>query len=167
MRHLYEKDIRIRWNQGSKLKNEKQNDGKKGIVVSFYKAFKSFGASLPMLFGVILVIGLFQTYVSSRMLHAVFTGELLPDTVMGSIIGSISAGNAVTSYIIGGELIKEDVSLIAVTAFIVAWVTVGIIQLPAEAAILGRRFAWSRNILAFVFSVLVAIATVKTLMVIQ
>lgn len=148
------------------MKNEKQNDDKKDIVGSFYKAFKSFGTSLPMLFGVILVIGLFQTYVSSRMLRAVFTGELLLDTVMGSIIGSISAGNAVTSYIIGGELIKEDVSLIAVTAFIVAWVTVGIIQLPAEAAILGRRFAWLRNILAFVFSVLVAIATVKTLMVI-
>lgn len=148
------------------MKIEKQNDGKKGILVSFYNAFKSFGTSLPMLFGVILAIGLFQTYVSSRVFREVFTGELLLDTVMGSIMGSISAGNAVTSYIIGGELIKEDVSLIAVTAFIVAWVTVGIIQLPAEAAILGRRFAWLRNILAFVFSVLVAIATVKTLMVV-
>ncbi len=149
------------------MPNKKQSNDKKNILSSLNKAFKSFGTSLPMLFGVILAIGLFQTYVSSRVFREVFTGELLLDTVMGSIIGSISAGNAVTSYIIGGELVKEDVSLIAVTAFIVAWVTVGIIQLPAEAAILGRRFAWLRNILAFVFSVLVAIATVKTLMVIQ
>ena len=147
------------------MPNKKQSNDNKKFLSSLNKAFKSFGTSLPMLFGVILAIGLFQTYVSSQVFREVFTGELLLDTVMGSIMGSISAGNAVTSYIIGGELIKEDVSLIAVTAFIVAWVTVGIIQLPAEAAILGRRFAWLRNILAFVFSVLVAIATVKTLMV--
>jgi len=148
------------------MPDKKQSNDNKNILSSLNKAFKSFGTSLPMLFGVILAIGLFQTYVSSRVFREVFTGELLLDTVMGSIMGSISAGNAVTSYIIGGELIKEDVSLIAVTAFIVAWVTVGVIQLPAEAAILGQRFAWLRNILAFVFSVLVSIATVKTLMVV-
>ena len=148
------------------MKNEKQNDDKKGIGVSFYKAFKSFRATFPIMLGIILSLGLFRTFVSKEMLLSVFTGDTFQSTVMGALIGSISSGNAVTSYIIGGELIKEDVSLIAVTAFIVAWVTVGIIQLPAEAAILGRRFAWLRNILAFVFSALVAIATVKTLMVI-
>jgi len=82
-------------------------------------------------------------------------------------MGSISAGNPVTSYIIGGELVKENVSLIAITSFIVAWVTVGIIQLPAEAAILGQRFACTRNALGFILSILISIATVKTLMVIQ
>jgi len=120
-----------------------------------------------MLLTVILLFGLFRSFVPDRMLSAVFTGELLRDTVIGSLIGSISSGNAVTSYIIGGELLKENVSLIAVTAFIVAWVTVGIIQVPAEAAILGKRFACVRNILAFVLSVLVSIGTVKTLVVIQ
>ncbi len=148
------------------MKNEKQNDGKKGIVVSFYKAFKSFGATFPIMLGILLILGLFRTFVPKEMLLSVFTGDTFQSTVMGALIGSIFTGNAVTSYIIGGELIKEDVSLIAVTAFIVAWVTVGIVQLPAEAAILGRRFAWLRNILAFVFSILVSIATIITLMVV-
>ena len=84
----------------------------------------------------------------------------------GSTVGSISAGNPITSYIIGGELLKEGISLFAVTAFITAWVTVGIIQLPAEASILGKRFALARNILSFIFSIIVAIATVLTLQVI-
>lgn len=142
-------------------------DCKKDITTSFYKAVKSFGKSFPMLLGVILVLGLFRTFVTTRMLSAVFTGELLRDTAIGSLMGSISAGNPVTSYIIGGELVKENVSLIAITSFIVAWVTVGIIQLPAEAAILGGRFACSRNVLGFIFSILISIATIKTLMVIQ
>nr|CBH37729.1 hypothetical protein BSM_12060 [uncultured archaeon] len=32
------------------------------------------------------------------------------------------------SYIIGGELMKEGVSLFAITAFIVTWVTVSIVN---------------------------------------
>lgn len=149
------------------MNHGKQNDDKKTIVSSFYKALRSFGTAFPVLLGVILLLGLFRSFVPSRILSAVFTGDLLRDTVIGSLIGSVSGGNAVTSYIIGGELLKEKVSLIAVTAFIVAWVTVGVIQLPAEAAILGKRFACVRNVLAFFLSILVSIGTVKTLLVIQ
>jgi uncharacterized membrane protein YraQ (UPF0718 family) len=149
------------------MTNRKQNDVKKDIVSALFKAFKSFGTSLPIMLGVILVMGLFRTFVSKQMLSAVFTGEFLRDTLIGALIGSISAGNPVNSYIIGGELVKENVSLIAITSFLVAWVTVGIIQLPAEATILGRRFACVRNMLGYILAILVSIATVKTLVIIQ
>ncbi len=143
----------------------KEEDGKdqRTIANSFYKAIKSFGTTLPMLLGVILLLGLFSVFVTSEMISSVFTGELLRDTVIGSLIGSISAGNSIVSYIIGGELLKEQVSLFAVAAFIVAWVTVGVVQFPAEAAILGKRFAAARNILGFILAIIVSIATVTTL----
>jgi len=149
------------------MTNRKQNDDKKNIVSAFFKAFKSFGTSLPIILGVILVLGLCRAFVSVQMLSAVFTGELLRDTVIGALIGSIFAGNAVNSYIIGGELIRENISLIAITSFLVAWVTVGIIQFPAEATLLGRRFACVRNMLGYILAILVSIATVKTLGIIQ
>lgn len=60
-----------------------------------------------------------------------------------------------------------QVNGLASTSFIVAWMTVGVIQLPAEAAILGRRFACVRNILIYILAILVSIVTVKTLMMIQ
>ena len=145
----------------------KQNDKKKNISSVVFKALKSFGTSFPIMLGVILVLGLFRAFVSNQMLSAVFTGELLRDTVIGALIGSISAGNPVNSYIVGGELVKENVSLIAITSFLVAWVTVGIIQFPAEATIMGRRFACVRNILGYILAILVSIATVKTLVIIQ
>ena len=66
-----------------------------------------------------------------------------------------------TSYVLGGELFKQGVSLVAVTAFLVAWVTVGLVQLPAESMILGKRFAITRNITAFILSIIVAIITVS------
>lgn len=144
----------------------KAENKRKQIILSFYKALKSFGTTLPILIGVILLIGLFKIYVSSKLISSIFTGELFRDTLIGSMIGSISTGTPITSYIIGGELLNMGVSLFAVTAFIAAWVTVGLIQLPAEASILGKRFALMRNALSFLFSILVALATVLTLKVI-
>ncbi|HHE54334.1 MAG TPA: hypothetical protein ENL21_01030 [Caldithrix abyssi] len=60
-------------------------------------------------------------------------------------------------------MLKDGVSLYAVTAFLVTWVTIGVVQFPAEVAFLGKSFAVKRNFLSFVLSFLVAIATVITL----
>ena len=82
------------------------------------------------------------------------------DILKGSIAGSILAGNPMTSYILGGELFNQGVSLVAVTAFLVSWVTVGTIQFPVESSIFGKKFAIVRNIISFIFSIIVAIITV-------
>ncbi len=75
----------------------------------------------------------------------------------------MAAGHPLTSYVLGGELLKKGISLVAVTALLVSWVTVGSIQFPAEALMLGRRFALYRNLLCFGFSILIAVLTVATL----
>jgi len=137
--------------------------GKKSIGVSFLKALRSLTTALPVILGVVLLVGLFKTFVTSEMVQSVFTGGMLQDTVIGAGIGSISAGNPITSYIIGGELLKDGVSLYAVTSFMIAWITVGLVQLPVEATFLGRRFAILRNLISFVFACLVSIVTVLTL----
>jgi len=65
--------------------------------------------------------------------------------------------------LLGGELPNRGVSLVAVTAFIVSWVTVGIVQLPAEILLLGARFAIYRNVICFFGAVAIAFFTVYTL----
>ncbi len=136
---------------------------KKRIAISFYKTIRGFGTMLPMLLGIILLLGLFKVYITPKMIASVFTDKPLHDTLLGALIGSISTGNPITSYIIGGGLIDDGVSLFAVTSFILAWVTVGVAQLPAEAAILGKRFALTRNGLSFILAILVAMTTVLTI----
>ena len=145
------------------MDNEKNSQAERNLKKSFFKALKSFGSTLPMLLSIVLLIGIFKTFVTSEMISTVFTGNLLTDPLLGAGIGSVSAGNPITSYIIGGELINEGVSLIAVTAFMVSWVTVGFIQFPAEAKILGKKFAIIRNLLNFIFSIIISLATVLTL----
>jgi len=130
---------------------------------AFAGSLKSLYTILPMLFAVIGLIGLFQAAVTPKMLHAVFNGTVLHDTFAGTLVGGVSVGQPFFSYIIGGELLKEGISLYAVTAFILAWVTLGIVQLPLEWTIFGGRFTIVRNLLSLLFALFIAFATVATL----
>ncbi|MBN2421926.1 hypothetical protein JXB41_01755 [Candidatus Woesearchaeota archaeon] len=121
---------------------------------------------LPVIAGVILLIGLVNTLIPKSFYTELFRGNFFLDPLIGSVMGSILAGSPITSYVLGGELLNQGVTLIAVTAFIVSWVTVGFVQLPAESMILGKKFAITRNVLSFVFAIVVAIITVGILNVI-
>jgi len=115
--------------------------------------------SLPIIAGVILLVGLLKVLVPQSAFSALFSRNVAFDSITGSAIGSVLAGSPITSYIIGGEMLVQGVSLVAVTAFIVAWVTVGVVQLPAESVLLGKRFALLRNGISFVFAIIVAVIT--------
>lgn len=128
-----------------------------------FSAFKSLYAMAPMLFAVIGLVGLFQEMVSPAMMNAIFSGTALQDTFIGTLLGSISVGQPFFSYIIGGELLNGGISLYAVAAFILSWVSIGVLQLPLEWSVFGGRFTIIRNLLSFIFALLIAWLTVITL----
>jgi len=132
---------------------------------SILRAAKSLWNVLPLIFGTTLLLSLLVTIIPKSFYVSVFRNSIF-DPILGSLVGSISAGNPITSYILGGEFLEQGVNLIAVTAFLVAWVTVGVLQLPAESMILGKKFAILRNVSSFIFAILVAILTVVILEVI-
>lgn len=127
------------------------------------KTARQFIQLLPVLAGVILLMGLFQSFISKDHLASIFSGNMFPDTLWGACAGSIFAGNPINSYVIAEELLRNNVGFFAVTAFLVTWVTVGLVQIPAEASALGKKFALLRNGLSFVLSIPVALATVLIL----
>ena len=130
------------------------------LVHAMKRSGNQFATLLPIFLGVVLLIGLFNTLVSKDFLASIFSGNVGMDTLWGACFGSILAGNPINSYVIGGEMLKHGLSLFAVTALIITWVTVGMVQLPAEIAALGRRFALLRNTLCFILSIPIAIITV-------
>ena len=132
----------------------------KKLKQAIIKSAKAMYKSLPVLVGVILLVSLANALIPKSVYSYLFSKNIFFDSVIGSALGSILAGNPITSYILGGELLNQGVSLVAVTAFIVAWVTVGIVQLPAEIMLLGKKFAITRNITAFIFAIIVALLTV-------
>ena len=133
------------------------------FIQAFYKSAKGFALNLPMLAGVILLTGLFEIFATPEMLSSLFSGHPFYDTLIGTVSGGISVGQPFVSYLIGGELLNNGMSYYAVTAFILSWVTLGVVQLPYEYSMFGGRFILIRNLLAFIFVLLITFVTVQTL----
>ena len=131
------------------------------------KSLMNFISMTPMLLGVIGLVGIMQTYVTSEMLSSLFGYSTSTDIFTGTFIGAISSGNPAVSYIISDGLLKEGVSYYAVTAFILAWVTLGIVQLPAEVSVFGLKFTFYKNLLTLLSTMMVAYLTIITLKVIS
>jgi uncharacterized membrane protein YraQ (UPF0718 family) len=137
------------------------------LIQAGLKSLKSFAKMLPIIVSTLLLVSLVTPLIPKSVYVSVFQKNVVLDSVIGSFFGSILAGNPMTSYILGGEFLKEGVSLVAVTAFLVAWVTVGFVQLPAEAMILGKRFAVLRNASSLLLAIGVGIVTTVLLHLLQ
>jgi uncharacterized membrane protein YraQ (UPF0718 family) len=121
------------------------------------KSLNGFKSIFILLLTVLLIISLIMKLVPIQYLLTLFQNKL--SIIFAPIIGSILAGNPITSYIIGAQLLENNISLIIITAFMVSWVTVGVVQMPIEIQTLGKKFSILRNISAFILSILVAIIT--------
>ncbi len=130
---------------------------------SFKKTNNGMLKMLPLILGILLLVSMLNILVPKEIYVKIFTGNVIFDAFKGSLLGSILTGNPITGYVLADNFLKNGVSLVAVTAFLTAWVTVGIVQLPAEIYALGKRFALARNIISFLFSILVALVTVLIL----
>lgn len=148
-------------------KSHKQSGQRPSFWRVLQKSSLSFFAMAPLLLGVIGLVGLFQVLVTPKMLASLFRGNILVDTLVGTLGGAAVVGSPVVSYLLGGELLAQGVSLYAVIAFILSWVTLCYIHLPAEVELFGGRFTLYRNILAFVFIMLIAVLTSLSLKVLS
>ncbi len=121
------------------------------------KTWNAFRFIIPIILSVLLIVAFVQAIVPVESYQNIFTGNLFLDPLIGAALGSISLGNPIVSYVIGDGLLQSGVGLVAVTAFIISWVTVGFIQIPAEAFYFGKRFALARNVTSFLGAILIAI----------
>ncbi|MEA2092812.1 MAG: hypothetical protein U9P61_02485 [Patescibacteria group bacterium] len=133
------------------------------IKNSFLKTLNGFAKLIPVIISVILFISLIIAVVPKSFYSKIFTGNIALDSLTAGILGSISVGNPMVSYIIGGEILAERVNLIAITVFLLTWISVGVVGLPVEIKALGKRFAITRNILSFLTAFIIAGLTVLTI----
>lgn len=123
------------------------------IKGSLIKAAWSFISILPIIFGMLLLTSWIMTFIPRRVLSTFFTGHDALDAMLGATFGSLAIGSPLASYVLGGEFVLAGVSMLAVTAFLISWVTVGVVQLPAEAMVLGKNFSIYRNLIAYLSAI--------------
>lgn len=145
------------------MSNGLKRNSPRRLRQSAAKTLHTFVNVLPVIVGMLLLISLVLTVVPKGAAATLFGTNDLVDALAGAGLGSLAAGHPLTSYLLGGELLAGGIGLTAVTALIVSWVTVGLVQLPAEMMLLGRRFAIYRNGTCFLFAIVIAYLTVLTL----
>ena len=135
-------------------------------TISLKKAFKkaliNFISITPMMLAVIGLVGLMQVYLSPEILSTFFGYGDMTDTLVGTVAGAVSMGQGMISYVVAEGLMEQGVSHYALSAFILAWVTLGVVQLPAEASVFGVRFTFYRNVLTVISTIVIAYVTVLT-----
>lgn len=112
-----------------------------------------FARILPTLLGVLGLVSLVTTFIPLHMVAKALAAEGEVGPILGALVGSVAAGHPLTSYILAGELQAVGLDLATIIAFLVSWVTVGVVQLPAEVAALGARFALYRNAICFISAI--------------
>ncbi len=157
--------FKFRWKHGLSFGNSDPTPGmtlKSRFLQSGKKSGNAFWRLLPVLLAVLLLASLTVQLVPQLIDMGILGHGTLSDMLWADFIAGLSSAQPVVSYIMAGELRNAGIDLYTVTTFIVSWVTVGIIPLPAEAVMLGWRFALWRNIVAFFLALAIAWLTVVT-----
>ena len=121
-------------------------------------AGRSLWMLLPLLIAVFGLVGLFQVFLSPEQVERVMgaaNGWL--SLLVGGAIGAVSIGPPLAAYPLAGSMLDAGAWPPAVAAFIVSWISVGIITLPFEAATFSLRFALLRNSVNFGLALLIGL----------
>jgi predicted Fe-Mo cluster-binding NifX family protein len=147
--------------QYAELNRSRVSTPQKDVARSALKqTMKQFSSMFPVLLGVIMIMGLIQAFLSKELILKIFSKNPLVDTLIGTFTGSIFAGNPVNSYVIGQSLLQLGAGWAGVCALMFSWVSIGLVQMPAEVQSLGIRFSLVRYGAAFITTIAVSLLTV-------
>ncbi len=126
---------------------------KKSLLV----AGKSFIRILPMMFIIIIVIGLLLGFVPPEQISK-FIGKQsgIWGVLLVGIVGTFMFIPALLSFPLAASLLESGASVTAVAAFITTLTMIGVVTLPLEIKELGKKMALLRNGLSFVIAIIIA-----------
>ncbi len=122
------------------------------IKKTFFQTLNWFKEIIPMLLWIIIIISIFkQAWIFDRITNYVNDDFLW--VILADIFWSLSVGNTINSYIIANSFWDINDYILVISVFLIAWVSVWIIQFPAESYFFGRKFAIIRNLISFFFAI--------------
>ncbi len=127
---------------------------KKALLISI----KSFFKIIPIVFIIIILIGLMLGFISENIISKVvgekagFWGILLT-----ALLGSVLHIPSLISFPLAASLLKSGASITSIAAFITTLTMIGIVTLPLEIKEMGKKMALLRNGLSFIIAILIAL----------
>ncbi len=131
---------------------------KKRTVQALRIAVKSLIDILPMVFMIIIFIGLLLGLVPPGEIPR-FVGEQtgLRGILLVGVLGAVMYIPSLLSFPLAASLLEKGASIGAVAAFITTLTMIGVVTLPLEMKELGKEMAFLRNALGFVTAIAIAL----------
>ena len=121
-------------------------------------AFKSLFSLLPMMLTIIGLIGLLLGLVPPEMISRYLGGESTVWSTLGALaLGAVLYIGSLFSLPLAGSLLRAGASVTTVAAFLTGLMMVGTLTLPLEIQHLGKKMAFSRNLLSLIFALVIAL----------
>jgi uncharacterized membrane protein YraQ (UPF0718 family) len=130
---------------------------KEKAIESLKMAGKSFIKILPMVFIIIIAIGLLLGFVPPEQISR-FVGDQsgAGGVLLVGVVGALMHIPALLSFPLAASILDSGASITAVAAFITTLTMIGMITLPLEIKILGKKMALLRNGISFVIAIVIA-----------
>ena len=131
---------------------------------SLIKAWKSFENILPLLLGVIFLVGILIAVLNTQVISKIIgSSSGFLGVAISSVIGAITLIPGFIAFPTAALLLDSGAGYMQIAAFISSLMMVGIVTLPMEFKYFGKKISIVRNILAFLFSFLVAFVISKVM----
>ncbi len=122
------------------------------------KAWRSFEGILPQFVGIIMLIGIVLGILNPQTISRLIGGSSgWLGVLLSSLVGAITLIPGFIAFPTVAMLLKGGAGYMQMGAFVSSLMMVGIVTLPLEIKHFGRKAAFARNALAFIFSFAVAI----------
>ena len=135
-------------------------------IIALKKAWKAFENILPQFLGVLVLTGVIISLLNPETISRILgikSGWL--GTVAAAVVGSVTLIPGFVAFPTAALLLQSGAGYMQIAAFVSTLMMVGVLTFPVEVQYFGTRTALVRNLLAFLFSFIVAfiIAWVHTL----
>ena len=131
---------------------------KKKTKMALKKAWKSFENILPQFLSILVIIGIMLALLSPETISRLIGKQSgWVGMIIASIIGSVTLIPGFIAFPLASALLKSGAGYMQIAVFVSTLMMVGIVTMPVEMKYFGKKATILRNVLAFVFSYIVAI----------
>lgn len=131
---------------------------KKKTKIALKKAWKSFENILPQFLVVLLVVGVLLAILDPVVISKLLGAESgWYGTIIAALIGAITLIPPFVAFPTAAMILDAGAGLMQIGAFVSSLMMVGVVTMPVEMKYFGKKLTILRNVLAFLFSFVVAV----------
>lgn len=131
---------------------------KEKTINSLKVALKFFRSMALLILITIWVIGFLLAFLPPEIISKTVGQEAgFKGVILAALFGSIVMIQAFIAFPLAGSLLRQGANASAIAAFVTTLVMVGVVTVPLEVKLFGRKFTFWRNFLSFIFAIIIAL----------